>query len=102
MLRTAVFSAPLGALIAWNWSRLEEPRPGLAALAMMVGLGVAPTLLPFKRWRLAAGAVAFVAADSIALEVYRPWALGRLAGRITTGFLDFYDVLVPFQGAAHP
>ena len=32
----------------------------------------------------------------------RPYALGTLSSRAGRGFLDFYDVLVPFDGAAHP
>ena len=44
MARTAAFSIPLGILFAWSWSRLEEPRTGLAPLLLMVALGVAPVV----------------------------------------------------------
>src|SRR5215210_4522004 len=108
MARTLVFSAGLGALIAWNWGRLEEPRPSVGALALMVALGVAPALLLPLRLRFgakvallfAAEAAAVIAAAAIALHVPRPYHLGRLADRAGSGFVDFYDVLVPFNGAA--
>ena len=54
------------------------------------------------RWRLAGSAVALLVAGSVALDVARPYDVGKLAHRAATGFLDFYDVLVPFDGAAHP
>ena len=31
MVRTICFSAALGILVAWNWARLEEPRPSFGA-----------------------------------------------------------------------
>ena len=66
----------------------------------MVLLGVAPALLPSLRLRLAGAGVALIAAWSIALDV-RPYALGKVLGRTGRGFLDFYDVLVPFSAAEH-
>ena len=110
MARTLVFSAGLGALIAWNWGRLEEPRPSVGALALMVTLGVAPALLLPLRLRFgakvallfAAEAASVIAAAAFALHVHRPYHLGRLVDRAGSGFVDFYDVLVPFNGAAHP
>src|SRR2546429_378614 len=53
MLRTALFSAALSAIIALNWARLEQPRPSLGSLVLMVALGIAPALLPSRRWRRA-------------------------------------------------
>jgi transglutaminase-like putative cysteine protease len=102
MVRTICFSAALGALVAWNWARLEQPRPSFGPLLLMVALGIAPALLPRKRWRLAGAAAALFVAAPIALEVSRPYAIGKLSGRAGRGFLDFYEVLVPFDGAAHP
>ena len=110
MARTLVFSVGLGILIAWNWGRLEQPRPSVGALVLMIALGVAPALLPPMRLRLrpqlallfAAEAAAVIAAAAFALDVHRPYHFGRLAGRAGSGFVDFYDVLVPFDGAAHP
>ena len=102
MARTICFAAGLGVLVAWNWGRLEQPRPSFGSLALMVLLGIAPALLPTKRWRLAGAVAALFVAAPIALDVSRPYALGRLSSRAGRGFLDFYDVLVPFDGAAHP
>jgi transglutaminase-like putative cysteine protease len=100
--RTISFAAGLGALVAWNWGRLEQPRPSIGPLALMVLLGIAPSLLPSKRWRLTGALAALFVAAPIALDVSRPYALGELASRAGRGFLDFYDVLVPFDGTAHP
>ncbi len=100
--RTLLFSTGLAALVAWNWARLEQPRPGLGALCLAAALGIAPALLPRARWRLTAAPIALLIAASISLEVSRPYSLGRLAERAGKGFLDFYDVLVPFDPSAHP
>jgi protein-glutamine gamma-glutamyltransferase len=102
MARTAAFTFCLGLLFAWNWSRLEDPRAGFGAMLLMIVLGVVPALLPTIRWRLAAGGVALLVAAAIALDVSRPWSIDRIASRAGRGFLDFYDVLVPFEAAAHP
>lgn len=109
MAKTLAFSAGLGLLIAWSWGRLEDPRPGGWPFVLMVALGVSPVLLP--RWRmrfaselavlLALEALALLAAGSYALHA-RPYELGKLVGRLGSGFVDFYDVLVPFDGRAHP
>src|SRR5262245_10029022 len=98
--KTALFSLLLGLLIAWNWGRLEDPSEG-AAVLLIVALGIAPALLPSRRWRLAGAAIALWVAASIALEA-PPWALGRILGRAWQGFLEFYDVLMPFDPAQHP
>jgi transglutaminase-like putative cysteine protease len=68
----------------------------------MIVLAVAPAVLPWKRWRLAAAAAAFFVAAPIALDVSRPYAIGKLASRAGGGLNDFYGVLVPFNGTVHP
>jgi transglutaminase-like putative cysteine protease len=100
MAKTAGFSFGLGLLIAWNWGRLERPHTGAAPLVLMVLLGVAPALLPSLRLRLVGAAAALLVASSIALDT-RPYDLGAILGRTGRGFLDFYDVLVPFAGSEH-
>src|SRR5262245_6399221 len=97
--KTAAFSLMLGLLIAWNWGRLETNRSA-GSIVLMVLLGVAPALLPSRRLRLAGAGVALIAAWSIALDV-RPYALGAVLNRTGRGFLDFYDVLVPFEASQH-
>ncbi len=99
MAKTATFSLLLGLLIAWNWGRLETGRSA-GEIVLMILLGVAPALLPSLRLRLAGAGVALIAAWSIALDV-RPYALGKVLGRTGRGFLDFYDVLVPFSASEH-
>jgi transglutaminase-like putative cysteine protease len=66
----------------------------------MIVLGVAPALLPSLRLRLAGAGVALIAAWSIALDV-RPYAIGTVLSHTGRGFLDFYDVLVPFDATEH-
>jgi len=110
MARTLVFSVGLGALVAWNWGRLEQPRPSLGPLLLMIALGITPALLLPLRSRFVprvlllfiAEAATVITAAAIALHVDRPYHFGRLAGRAGSGFVDFYDVLVPFSGTAHP
>jgi transglutaminase-like putative cysteine protease len=102
MARTAVFSACLGLIFVWNWARIEEPRASIGPMLLMVLLGTAPALLPTFRWRIGAAGVALILAAAIALDVSRPWSIGKIAGRAGNGFLDFYDVLVPFDAVAHP
>jgi transglutaminase-like putative cysteine protease len=97
--KTATFSLLLGLLIAWNWGRLETGRSA-GEIALMILLGVAPALLPSLRLRLAGAGLALIAAWSIALDV-RPYALGKVLARTGRGFLDFYDVLVPFSASEH-
>ncbi len=99
MAKTATFSLLLGVLIAWNWGRLETNRSS-GLILLMILLGVAPALLPSRRLRLAGAGLALVAAWSIALDV-RPYALGTVLSRTGRGFLDFYDVLVPFDASEH-
>jgi transglutaminase-like putative cysteine protease len=102
MARTAAFSFGVGLLFAWNWSRLEDPSAGIGPMLLMIVLGVVPALLPTFRWRIVGGSVALLLAGAGALDVARPWSIGRIAARAGRGFLEFYDVLVPFDGAAHP
>jgi transglutaminase-like putative cysteine protease len=100
MARTAGFSFGLGVLIAWNWGRLESPHTSAGPLLLMILLGMAPALLPSLRLRLVGAAAALLVAASIALDT-RPYDLGTIVSRTGRGFLDFYDVLVPFAGAEH-
>ena len=97
MARTVVFGAVAGTLIAWNWLRLEHgPSTGQAALIVL--LAVAPALARGLRARLAASAAAFLVAAGSAFDIgpglHYP---GRLLSRFGGGFLDFYDVKLPFD-----
>ena len=100
--RTAVLGAVAGVLFAWNWVRLEQyPRGGHALLIVLLAL--LPALGRGLRSRLALAAGAFVLAGASAFDVgFGPHYPGRLLSRFGRGFLDFYDVRLPFNQAAQP
>jgi protein-glutamine gamma-glutamyltransferase len=110
MVRTAVFAGGIAALVAWSWVRLEQPRLGLGELVAVAALAVLPALVAERRLRIAAVIAASVGAGWIALGVspfIRPFNgqddyLSPLLDGVRDGFLDFYDVTVPFEGFAHP
>jgi protein-glutamine gamma-glutamyltransferase len=97
MRRTTLLSLGAGALIAFNWLRLEEPREG-GRLALMLALALAPALLPGTRWRLAALPPAFVFAVAVAFDGSPLAALDRA----DVGLRSFYDVALPFDPSARP
>jgi hypothetical protein len=101
MARTAVLCAAAGALLSWCWLRLESPHPSARQAAWLVVLAALPALLPRLRWRLLALVPAAVLAAHSALGVWIVHPL-RLAGRFGSGFLEFYDVKLPFSATAHP
>jgi len=83
------------AVIAAAWFRLEEPRDeGWRVLAMVV-LAVVPA---FVRPRVAAGLVSLCLGLRVALGTWNPH---RAGSRFVDGFLDFYDVRVPFDPRTH-
>jgi transglutaminase-like putative cysteine protease len=90
-------------LIAWSWMRLESGGGNIGAAALMVVLGLLPAFVP-PRWpRAAASFTALLVAGTIAFDLGVSWALpGRVAARFGDGFLEFYDVQVPFDGSTHP
>ena len=98
MARTAAFSACLGAPL-----RLELGPARGAAGEHRADAADGPARDRARRCcrRSAGGSrgagVALLLAGAIALDVSRPWSIGRIAGRAGRGFLDFYDVLVPFD-----
>ena len=103
MARTLVLGGLAGTLVAANWLRLEDGESGLQA-ALVVLLALVPALVPESlRRRVLAGAVAFLVAAGIAFDLgpglHYP---GRLLARFGEGFLDYYDVQVPFDHAVHP
>ncbi|HEY7019446.1 MAG TPA: transglutaminaseTgpA domain-containing protein, partial [Gaiellaceae bacterium] len=98
-LLVAVLASPL---IAWSWMRLEDGRDtGQATL--MVLLALLPAVASRRRVRVAASVAAFFVAGSIAFSLAPGWTLpGHVLGRFGDGFLEFYDVQVPFDAAVHP
>ncbi len=98
--RPALLALVPGVVLAQNWLRLEHPQHGARAL-LLVALAAAPALAPRLWQRLALLAVALLAAFDIAarVPVLHPW---RAAPRFWNGFLDFYEVRLPFNGSFHP
>ena len=99
--RIAALGAVAGVLFAWNWVRMEESPRGGHALVLVV-LALLPALGRSLRSRLALAAVAFVLAGASAFHLgFGLHYPGRLLSRFGQGFLDFYDVRLPFDAGAH-
>jgi transglutaminase-like putative cysteine protease len=97
MRRTLLLSLAAGALVAFSWFRLEEPRAG-ERLALVLALAVVPALLPSMGWRLAAFPLALALAAAAAFDD-SPLAVFDQA---EVGLRSFYDVALPFDAAARP
>src|SRR5919201_3727161 len=105
MARTVLAYVPAALLLAWNWLRLEYPRVSFWQAVWIVTLALVPALVRSWRARLALGVLAFVAAAHSAFGLSpfdaRPFSehdyFGPLVSRFTNGFLDFYDVQLPFD-----
>ncbi len=91
-MRRTVLAWTLPAVaIAWNWLRLESPHAELRRAFAVAVLGLLPALAP--KWRAAAAVAAAALACRVAFETWDPSAWASRFGR---GFLDFYDVTLPF------
>ncbi len=102
MPRTIAVGSLAGALLAWNWLRLEDGGHGGQALLVVV-LALVPALVPGVRRRAAAALVSFAVASASAFDLGLGWHFpGRLFSRFGRGFLDFYDVQLPFDPSSHP
>jgi transglutaminase-like putative cysteine protease len=100
MGRTAVVYVPAAVLLAVCWLRLETPRTGGEAIVVLA-LALLPALLPSVRLRLAGAVVAALAAARVALGV-SPFDEQGLWRELKDGFLEFYDIALPFDPAEHP
>ncbi len=97
-----MLSAVAGWLIAWNWLRLETG-PSLWQAALVIVLAIAPALVGGLVARLVASLAAFAVVAGMAFHLGLGWhEPGRLLSRSWEGFLEFYDVRLPFDGAFHP
>ena len=104
MRRTALVAVVPAAVIAAMWLRLEHPRDHAAPVAVVVVLALAPALVRPLAARAAAVLVAFGLAVRVAfgLSPLHPERLVTGFGtRFSSGFLDFYDVKVPFDPRVH-
>jgi protein-glutamine gamma-glutamyltransferase len=98
-LLVVALSAPL---IAWSWLRMEDGSDAGAA-ALVVVLALVPLLAPTRRLRAVAAVLALLLVGVIAFDLGPGWSLpGRLLARFGDGFLEFYDVQIPFNPVAHP
>src|SRR2546429_3555764 len=102
MGKTFGLSAVAGALIAWNWMRLEQG-PRLSQIVVLGLLAIVPALFRSMPARVAAAVVAFlIAAGSafrLSASVHYP---RRLLARFGNGFLRFSDYKIPVKAAALP
>jgi transglutaminase-like putative cysteine protease len=98
--RIIVLGAIAGLLIAWNWLRIEHGSSDGEAMLVVV-LALVPALVRSVRYRIAAAVVCFLVAAGVAFDqgpgIHYP---GRVLGRFGQGFLDFYDVKLPFDAVA--
>lgn len=106
MLRTiAVFAFP-AALIALAWLRFEETRASGADGLWVVLLALAPALAPTIALRIALTVPAALTAAWVALGTpptdNRAGFFGPVLDRFGDGFLDYYDIAVPFSGVEQP
>jgi transglutaminase-like putative cysteine protease len=100
MGRTAIVYLPAALLLGVCWGRLESPATGADSLVVL-GLALLPALLPTLRLRLAGALVAALLAARVAFGVspFDEWGLWHA---LKGGFLEFYDVALPFDPRAHP
>ena len=104
MLRTALVSLLPAALIVTGWRQLEQPAS--RELGAAAALGIAAALLPRRWMRVIAAVGGFVGAVALGFGLSpldgRPRDashdyFGPLLSRLWNGFLDFYDVTIPFD-----
>ena len=102
MARALVVVVLATPVLAWSWLRLESgPDGGQAALVVLLAL--APALARGRRAQAAASAAALLVAGAVAFDLGPGWRLpGQIPARFSSGFLEFYDVQLPFDAGAHP
>jgi transglutaminase-like putative cysteine protease len=109
LLKTVSLSGLAALVIAVDWLRFEEPRPGGERPVVLVALAIAAVLLRPLWLRLLGLVVAALLAASVAfsLSPLTIWPGGRgffgpIGSRFSRGFLDFYDFRLPINGVARP
>ena len=102
MRRAIPVIAVAAPLLAWSWLRLEDGG-GTGEAAFVIALAVVPAFVPGRLLRAAAVAVALLVAGALAFDLGLAWSLPwRVLARFGGGFLEFYDVQLPFDPATHP
>jgi transglutaminase-like putative cysteine protease len=99
--RPALLALVPGLVLAQNWLRLEQPERDTGRALLLVALALLPAVAPRLWQRLVLLALMVLAAVGVAARtpVLRPW---QSMPRLWNGFLDFYDVRLPFSAAFHP
>ena len=99
--RPALLALVPGLVLMQNWLRLEHPQQDGGRALALIAIAAAPALAPRLWQRLVLLALAVLAAVAIAarVPVLHPW---HGATRFWNGFLDFYDVRLPFSATFHP
>jgi transglutaminase-like putative cysteine protease len=98
--RTAAATLAGALVIVLTWLRLEQPRelgPALAA----AGLALVPAFVRPWRLRIVAALGVSLGALALAFDASPLWHPGRVLSTFGSGFLDFYDVAVPFDPRVH-
>ncbi|MFL5937007.1 MAG: transglutaminase family protein [Gaiellaceae bacterium] len=99
-LRVPLVCLVPGVALMLSWLRLEQPqRDGWRVLLLLL-LSLVPALAPRAWQRLALFAAAMLVATAVATDAsaHHPW---RAAPRLWDGFLDAYDVKLPFDPSFH-
>ena len=99
MRRTALVALVPAVVIAATWLRLEDPRDDPNRVAAVVVLALVPAFVRPRIWRIIALVLSVVVGARIA---FGWWGHPiRVAAAFKNGFLDFYDVQVPFDPRVH-
>lgn len=100
-LRKALLVALVpAAVIAATWLRLESPRDDPIRVVVVLVVALAPAFVRPRAARVAALVLSVVLGARVAFGI---WAVhpARVASAFANGFLDFYDVRVPFDPRVH-
>jgi transglutaminase-like putative cysteine protease len=98
--RTGAVALVPAIVIAAAWLRLEQPHGDPTRAAAVTALALAPALFRPVTARVGAILIALVLGGrlTLGLSLHHP---GRFGSRFANGFLDFYDVKVPFDPRVH-
>jgi transglutaminase-like putative cysteine protease len=99
--RSALLAFVPGLVLMENWLRLEHPQRDTGRVLLLLAIAVLPALAPRLWQRLVLLAIGMLAALDLAarVPVLRPW---HAWAPLWNGFLDFYDVRLPFSASFHP
>ncbi|MCW2975686.1 MAG: hypothetical protein JWM06_967 [Actinomycetia bacterium] len=105
MRRTLLVALLPAAVLAASWLRLESPRDDLLRVAAVIVLAFVPGLVRPLAARIGVLIAGLVVGARLAFGVsplHPRHAFGHVGSSAANGFLDFYDVGVPFDPRVHP